>query len=74
MHTDVQSIKMNGLQTDEKETQAESAPLPPSIHQTGPDRAWSCMGNGIRALMLLRVCAGYGRKEPRLCVGRGCAL
>lgn len=36
MHTDVQSIKMNALQTGREETQAESAPLPPSIHQTSP--------------------------------------
>lgn len=74
MHTDVQSIKMNGLQTDGKQTQAESAPLQASIHQTGTNRARSCMGNGISALMLLCMYIGYDRKELCLCIGKGCAL
>ena len=74
MHTDVQSIKMNGLQMDGKQTQAESAPSQASIHQTGTDRAQSCTGNGISALMLLCVYIGYDRKELRLCAGKGCAL
>lgn len=74
MHTDVQSIKMSRLQADRKESQAESAPSQPSIHQTGTDRARSRVGSGISALMLLCVYIGYGRKELHLCVGKGCAL
>lgn len=74
MHTDVQSIKMNGLQMDGKQTQAESAPSHASIRQSGTDRAQPCMGSGVSALMLLCAYVGYDRKELRLCVGKGCAL
>lgn len=54
-----------------KEIWAEPAP---SIHQPSPDRAWAPGGDGTGALVLLPACVGYGRKQPRLCVGKGCAL
>lgn len=51
MHTDVQSSRMNGLQTGREETRAQSAPLLPSVHQTSPPPSvGSCVPDGIRAL------------------------
>lgn len=74
MHTDVQSIKMNGLQMDGKQTRAESAPSLLSIHQTGTERAEAWMGDGISALVLLCVRIGYARKLLCLCVEKERAL
>lgn len=74
MHTDVQSIKMSRLQMDGKQTQAESAPSQPSIHQTGTDRALSRRGNGISALMPLCECRIQQEGATSLCRERLCFM